>query len=126
MTSPPHRPGTPVPGRCFNRPYADRAPPCSNPSPRRLLRFFPAPVALLSQVVDGDEDGFDLALLEALTAHRDHHRVADRATELTAPLSLDVLALACHARRHRGWAVRIESPCLPARLLRDRDSSHGR
>ncbi|MEV7185388.1 immunity 49 family protein [Kitasatospora sp. NPDC093102] len=86
--------------------------------------FFPAPVALLSQLVDGDEAGFNLALLDALTAHRDHHCVADRATEPTAVLNLDVLALACHAHRHHGWAVRVESPYLPARLLREHDSEH--
>ncbi|WP_030238862.1 immunity 49 family protein [Streptomyces sp. NRRL S-350] len=78
--------------------------------------FLPPPVVLFSQLVEGDETSFNLALLDALEAHRDHHSVADRGTDRDAPLSLGVLALACHARR-RGWAVRVESPYLPARLL---------
>ncbi|MFF7993730.1 immunity 49 family protein [Kitasatospora xanthocidica] len=79
--------------------------------------FLVPPVVLFSQLVEGDETSFNLALLDALEAHRDHHSVADRATDTGAPLSLDVLALACHARRSRGWAVHVESPYLPARLL---------
>ncbi|MFE3880804.1 Imm49 family immunity protein [Kitasatospora sp. NPDC059146] len=78
---------------------------------------FPGPpVVLFSQLVEGDETSFNLALIDALEAHRDHHSVADRATDAEAAISLDVLALACHARR-RGWAVHVESPYLPARLL---------
>ncbi|MFF2149357.1 Imm49 family immunity protein [Kitasatospora sp. NPDC058190] len=42
---------------------------------------------------------------------------ADRATDPGAPLSLGALALACPARRSRGWAVHIRSPYLPPRLL---------
>lgn len=78
--------------------------------------FLPPPVVLFSQLVEGDETSFNLALLDALEAHRDHHAVADRATDPGAAISLDILALACHARR-RGWAVHVESPYLPARLL---------
>ncbi|MFJ2866521.1 Imm49 family immunity protein [Kitasatospora sp. NPDC087314] len=78
--------------------------------------FLPPPVVLFSQLVEGDETSFNLALIDALEAHRDHHSVADRATDSDAAISLDILALACHARR-RGWAVRVESPYLPARLL---------
>ncbi|MEV6978056.1 Imm49 family immunity protein [Kitasatospora sp. NPDC093806] len=79
---------------------------------------FPAPpVVLFSQLVAGDETGFELALLDALEAHRDHHSVGDRADEPGAALSLDVLALVCHARRSRGWSVRVRSPYLPPRLL---------
>ncbi|WP_285549372.1 immunity 49 family protein [Streptomyces lavendulae] len=78
----------------------------------------PAPPAvLLSQLVDGDEESFNLALADALEAHRDHFRVADRADGPDAAVSLDVLALACHARR-RGWDVRVSSPYLPGRLLK--------
>ncbi|MEU3572443.1 immunity 49 family protein [Kitasatospora sp. NPDC036755] len=87
--------------------------------------FFPDSVGLLAQLVDGDETGFNLALLDTLEAHRDHYSVADRATDPDAPLDLDVLALVCHARRHHGWTVRVESPYLPARLLADHDSAHG-
>ncbi|MFD4907548.1 immunity 49 family protein [Kitasatospora purpeofusca] len=79
--------------------------------------WLPAPAVLLSQLIGGDATGFDLALLDALEAHRDHHSVADRDTDPGAPLSLDVLALACHARRTRGWVTRVRSPYLPPRLL---------
>ncbi|MFI9361698.1 immunity 49 family protein [Kitasatospora sp. NPDC053057] len=85
--------------------------------------FPPMPVALLAQLVDGDETGFNLALLDFLEAHRDHYSVADRPTDPEAAISLDALALACHARR-RGRAIRVESPYLPVRLLLDSD--HGR
>ncbi|MGN5376875.1 immunity 49 family protein [Streptomyces lasalocidi] len=79
---------------------------------------FPMPPAvLLSQLVEGDEESFNLALADALEAHRDHYQVADRADDPDASLNLDILALACHARR-RGWAVRVESPYLPQSLLR--------
>ncbi|MET8544485.1 immunity 49 family protein [Kitasatospora sp. NPDC004799] len=79
--------------------------------------FLPPPVVLFSQLVRGDETSFNLALLDALEAHRDHHSVADRGTEPDAALSLDILGLACHARRSRGWAVHVRSPYLPPRLL---------
>ncbi|MGW1764335.1 Imm49 family immunity protein [Streptomyces sp. NPDC002073] len=78
--------------------------------------FFAPPAVLLSQLVDGDEESFNLALLDALEAHRDHYSVADRGETTAALLNLDVLALACHARR-RGWEIRVESDYLPARLL---------
>ncbi|MER7812046.1 immunity 49 family protein [Streptomyces sp900116325] len=78
--------------------------------------FFPAPAVLLSQFVEGDEESFNLALADALEAHRDHYQVADRADDPDATIDLDVLALACHARR-RGWDVRVESSYLPQRLL---------
>ncbi|MEU9046966.1 MULTISPECIES: immunity 49 family protein [unclassified Kitasatospora] len=79
--------------------------------------FLPPPVVLFSQLVEGDETTFNLALLDALEAHRDHYCVADRATDTDAALSLDILALACHARRSRGWTVHVRSPYLPPRLL---------
>nr|WP_253267716.1 immunity 49 family protein [Streptomyces asoensis] len=78
--------------------------------------FFPPPGALLSQLVEGDEESFNLALADALEAHRDYYRVADRADDPDARIDLNVLGLACHARR-RGWNVRVESPYLPERLL---------
>ncbi|MFD0274072.1 immunity 49 family protein [Kitasatospora sp. NPDC127111] len=79
--------------------------------------FLPPPIVLFSQLVEGDETSFNLALLDALEAHRDHHGVADRATDTGAPLSLPVLALTCHARRSRGWSIHVRSPYLPPRLL---------
>ncbi|OIJ87128.1 immunity 49 family protein [Streptomyces monashensis] len=79
--------------------------------------FAMPPAVLLSQLVEGDEESFNLALADALEAHRDHYRVADRADDPDASLNLDILALACHARR-RGWAIRVESPYLPQTLLR--------
>ncbi|MFF2011023.1 Imm49 family immunity protein [Streptomyces sp. NPDC058195] len=96
------------------------------PAARRALeqvekardRGFPTPPAvLLSQLVEGDEESFNLALADALEAHRDHYQVADRADSPDAFLDLEILALACHARR-RGWSVRVESPYLPQDLLR--------
>ncbi|MGW7088333.1 Imm49 family immunity protein [Streptomyces sp. NPDC054871] len=79
--------------------------------------FAPPPSILLSQLVEGDEESFNLALLDALETHRDHYRVADRAEDPDAAVNLNILALACHARR-RGWTIRVSSPYLPARLLR--------
>lgn len=78
--------------------------------------FLPPPAILFSQLVEGDGETFNLALLDALEAHRDHHRVADRATDCDAAINLDILALVCHARR-RGWQIRVTSPYLPARIL---------
>ncbi|MEU0677067.1 immunity 49 family protein [Streptomyces sp. NPDC006172] len=78
--------------------------------------FAVPPAVLLSQLVEGDEESFNLALADALEAHRDHYQVADRADDPDASINLDILALACHARR-RGWAIRVESPYLPQRLL---------
>ena len=75
------------------------------------------PAVLLSQLVEGDEESFNLALADALEAHRAYYQVADRADDPDASVNLDVLALACHARR-RGWAIRVESPYLPQYLLR--------
>ncbi|MFF8902511.1 immunity 49 family protein [Streptomyces lydicus] len=75
------------------------------------------PAVLLSQLVEGDEESFNLALADALEAHRAYYQVADRAQGPDVSVNLDVLALACHARR-RGWAIRVESPYLPQSLLR--------
>ncbi|MFD9561672.1 immunity 49 family protein [Streptomyces sp. NPDC059994] len=79
--------------------------------------FAMPPAVLLSQLVEGDEESFNLALADALEAHRDYYQVADRADDPDAFVNLDVLALACHARR-RGWDIRVESPYLPQGLLR--------
>lgn len=84
----------------------------------KVWGLFPRPAVLLSQLVEGDEESFNLALADALEAHRDHYQVADRADDADATVNLSVLALACHARR-RGWEIRVESPYLPQRLLRD-------
>ncbi|MDP9845583.1 immunity 49 family protein [Streptosporangium lutulentum] len=84
----------------------------------RTWGFFPPPAVLFSQLVEGDEESFNLALLDALTAHRDHHEVADRADDPDAAINLDILALACHARR-RGWNIQVTSPYLPPRLLHE-------
>ncbi|AWS45003.1 hypothetical protein DKM19_30505 [Streptosporangium sp. 'caverna'] len=84
----------------------------------RSWGFFPPPAVLFSQLVEGDEESFNLALLDALDAHRDHYAVADRADDPDAAINLDVLALTCHARR-RGWNIRVVSPYLPPRLLQE-------
>lgn len=78
--------------------------------------FAMPPAVLLSQLVEGDAESFNLALADALEAHRAHYEVADRADDPAAAVSLDALALACHARR-RGWDIRVESPYLPRELL---------
>ncbi|MEU7072990.1 immunity 49 family protein [Streptomyces narbonensis] len=78
--------------------------------------FAMPPAVLLSQLVDGDEESFNLALADALEAHRAYYEVADRADGPEVSVNLDVLALACHARR-RGWTIRVESPYLPQYLL---------
>lgn len=79
--------------------------------------FAMPPTVLLSQLVEGDEESFNLALADALEAHRDYYQVADRADDPDASINLGILALACHARR-RGWDIRVESPYLPQSLLR--------
>ncbi|MEU9862484.1 Imm49 family immunity protein [Streptomyces sp. NPDC047971] len=78
--------------------------------------FAMPPAVLLSQLVDGDEESFNLALADALEAHRAYYEVADRADYPETSINLDVLALACHARR-RGWTIRVDSPYLPHDLL---------
>ncbi|MFB7449918.1 Imm49 family immunity protein [Streptomyces sp. NPDC056194] len=79
--------------------------------------FAMPPAVLLSQLVEGNEESFNLALADALEAHRAYYQVADRADSPEVSVNLDVLALTCHARR-RGWAIRVESPYLPQYLLR--------
>jgi hypothetical protein len=96
------------------RPAADEAVRTQERS--RDWGFRMPPAVLLSQLVDGDEESFNLALADSLEQHRDHYRIADRARQPDAALDLDVLGLACHARR-RGWAVRVTSPYLPPHLL---------
>ncbi|WP_371681257.1 immunity 49 family protein [Streptomyces sp. NBC_01276] len=96
------------------RPAAERA--VAAYAKEKPTGFLPPPSVLLSQFVEGDEESFGLALLDALEAHRDHHAVADRAGKTGAVLDLGVLALACHARR-RGRRVPVASPYLPPRLL---------
>lgn len=83
--------------------------------------FVMPPAVLLSQLVEGDEESFNLALADSLEAHRAHFQVADRAGDPDASVNLDVLALACHARR-RGWDIRVESPYLPPGLLEAAES----
>ncbi|MFH9572134.1 Imm49 family immunity protein [Streptomyces sp. NPDC017230] len=84
--------------------------------------FAMPPAVLLSQLVEGDEESFNLALADALEAHRAYYQVADRADDPDASVNLDALALACHARR-RGWDIRVESAYLPQDLLRAAEPS---
>ncbi|MFD7094484.1 immunity 49 family protein, partial [Streptomyces xanthophaeus] len=79
--------------------------------------FAMPPAVLLSQLVEGDEESFNLAVADALEAHRAYYEVGDRSDYPEVSVDLDVLALACHARR-RGWDIRVESPYLPQELLR--------
>ncbi|MFF5970009.1 immunity 49 family protein [Streptomyces sp. NPDC012769] len=78
--------------------------------------FAMPPAVLLSQLAEGDEESFNLALADALEAHRAYYQVADRADDPDASVNLDVLALVCHARR-RGWDIHVESPYLPPSIL---------
>ncbi len=78
--------------------------------------FAMPPAVLLSQLIEGDEESFNLALADALEAHRAYYQVADRADDADAAISLGIVGLACHARR-RGWAIRVESAYLPPDLL---------
>jgi hypothetical protein len=74
------------------------------------------PLVLLSQLVQGDREGFVLALADALEEHREHYSVGDRANDLEAGVNLNILGLTCHARR-LGWPVPVRSPYLPQGLL---------
>ncbi|MFC9912691.1 Imm49 family immunity protein [Streptomyces sp. NPDC127197] len=85
--------------------------------------FLPPPAVLFSQLVEGDEESFNLALLDALEAHRDHHQVAARATDSDAAINLDILALTCHRafsrRPNRSSAAALgffQSSVLPDRM----------
>ncbi|MEU9101060.1 Imm49 family immunity protein [Streptomyces sp. NPDC048361] len=78
--------------------------------------FLAPPAVLLSQLVEGDQRGFALALADALEEHREHFAVGDRDKDVEAAVDLDVLGLACHARRI-GWPVPVRSPYLPEGLL---------
>ncbi|MER5728131.1 Imm49 family immunity protein [Streptomyces sp. NPDC002138] len=82
----------------------------------RDVNYLSPPVVLLSQLTAGDREGFALALADALEAHRDHYGVGDNGSDPDALLNLDVLALACHARRS-GWEVPVVSPYLPPHLV---------
>lgn len=86
--------------------------------------FAMPPAVLLSQLVEGDEESFNLALADALEAHRAYYQVADRADGPNVSVDLDILALSCHARR-RGWAIRVDSPYLPQDLLRAAEPFQG-
>ncbi|MFF2407220.1 Imm49 family immunity protein [Streptomyces sp. NPDC058092] len=102
--------------RCADpEPATDRA--LTDCEKARGWGFLPPPAVLFSQLVEGDEESFNLALLDALEAHHDHYRVADRADDPDAAINLDILALTCHARR-RGWNIRVTSAYLPERILR--------
>ncbi|QDY78655.1 immunity 49 family protein [Streptomyces qinzhouensis] len=74
------------------------------------------PAVLLSQLVEGDREGFALALADTLEAHRDHYATGDEADTNHAVLDLDALALVCHVRR-MGWRPPVTSPYLPDRIL---------
>ncbi|MYV89177.1 immunity 49 family protein, partial [Streptomyces sp. SID1034] len=78
--------------------------------------FLMPPLTLLSQLVQCDQEGFALALADALEEHREHYTVGARGKDIEAAVSLDVLGLACHARRI-GWPVPVRSPYLPEGLL---------
>ncbi|MEU9603217.1 immunity 49 family protein [Streptomyces sp. NPDC048057] len=74
--------------------------------------YLAPPVHLLSQVVEGDREGFALALADALEKHRDHYAMGELSEQSEAVLDLNVLALVCHVRR-MGWEVPVVSPYVP-------------
>ncbi|WP_017586768.1 immunity 49 family protein [Nocardiopsis ganjiahuensis] len=78
---------------------------------------YPAPpVVLLSQLVAGDREGFELALADTLERYRDAHSIGDRAGDSDSLIDPHSLALACLARA-QGWQVRVESGYLPRGVL---------
>lgn len=85
-------------------------------TPLRDTTFTVPPVVLLSQLVEGDREGFALALADALEEHREHYSVGTLTQDVEASLSLDVLALVCLVRR-MGWSVPVVSPYLPEALV---------
>ncbi|MEU0009270.1 immunity 49 family protein [Streptomyces sp. NPDC006314] len=87
--------------------------------------FAMPPAVLLSQLLEGDEESFKLALADALEAHRDYYQVPDRADDPDASVNLDILALACHARR-RGWDIRVRQHRTGWDSRRDRTGSSAR
>lgn len=76
----------------------------------------PPPVLLLSQMVAGDPEGFDLALADRLEAYRETYSIGDRAEDPDGLIDPHGLALACLARA-QGWQVRVDSDYLPAGVL---------
>lgn len=78
--------------------------------------YLAPPVHLLSQLVEGDREGFALALADALEKHRDHYAMGELSEKSEAVLDLDVLALVCHVRR-MGWDVPVVSPYIPAGVV---------
>ncbi|WP_247665415.1 immunity 49 family protein [Nocardiopsis sp. B62] len=74
------------------------------------------PVVLLSQLVAGDRDGFDLALADTLERHRDAYGFGERARDTDGLIDFDTLALACLASA-KGWPVRVRSGYLPQGVL---------
>jgi hypothetical protein len=76
----------------------------------------PPPVLLLSQLVAGDPEGFDLALADRLEAYRETYSIGDRAKDPDSLIDPHGLALACLARA-QGWSVRVDSDYLPEGVL---------
>ncbi|MBE3000164.1 immunity 49 family protein [Nocardiopsis sp. HNM0947] len=71
---------------------------------------------LFSQIVAGDEEGFNLALADRLEEHREAYSFGRRLREPKGLVATHVLALACLARA-KGWAIRVESDYLPDGVL---------
>ncbi|QYX36522.1 immunity 49 family protein [Nocardiopsis sp. MT53] len=76
----------------------------------------PPPVIALSQLVAEDQEGFNLALADALEAYRDAYSFGEQARRSDGLVDRRSLTLACLARM-RGWEVRIDSGYLPQGLL---------
>ncbi|WP_017582100.1 immunity 49 family protein [Nocardiopsis valliformis] len=82
----------------------------------RVPDYPPPPVVLLSQLVAGDREGFDLALTDALEVHRDVCGIGNRVDDSDSLINPHVLALVCLARA-QGWEVRLDSDYLPQGVL---------
>ncbi|MBE3000163.1 immunity 49 family protein [Nocardiopsis sp. HNM0947] len=76
----------------------------------------PTSPVLFSQLVAGDEDGFNLALADRLAKHRETYSAGHWAQNSDGLINRHVLALACLARA-KGWAIRVESDYLPDGVL---------
>ncbi|MBT2454823.1 immunity 49 family protein [Streptomyces sp. ISL-86] len=65
--------------------------------------FFPPPAVLLSQLVEGDEESFNLALADALEAHRDYYGAAGESAE--GQVALPPESEKCPPKRRRAGIV---------------------
>lgn len=73
------------------------------------------PVAMLSAVMDNDEELFNRQLTEALQSHREYWSHPERSVDPAGYIAWPILALVCFARDY-GMDIQIESDYLPSAL----------